>query len=277
MPDIEPRDDDEREGDGPARGGRPIWSGTVSFGLVSVPVVLLSAHSPRRIPMHMVSDEGQPLSRRYFRRDSTHQLSADEIVRGYEVKKGKFVTIEDDELARLAPEKTRDIDLTVFVPADQIDPIYFERAYYLAPDGGSTKAYKLLARVMEDTGRAGIATFVMREKEYLAAILSENGILRLETLRFADEIRAAEEVGLPKPVKPKPADVKRIERVIARLTRASLDRKELKDASLDRMEQLAKKKARKGGEDVVKVELPDEDDGKVVDLVERLRASLRSA
>ena len=272
MPDIEPMEDSEDRG---GRSGRPIWSGTVTFGLVSVPVTLMSAHRPKRIPLHMVDEGGQPLSRRYFRQDSTHQLTQDEIVRGYEVKKGKFVTIEDDELERLAPEKTRDIDLRVFVPAEQIDPVYFERAYYLAPERGNTKAYKLLARVMEETGRAGVATFVMREKEYLAAILSENGILRLETLRFADEVRSAKQVGLPKPVKPKAADVKKIEASIKRLTKKSLDKRELVDRSLERMEQLAKKKARKG-DDVVKVELPDDDDTQVVDLVERLRESLRA-
>ena len=275
MPDIEPNDEQAEEGNGePAGGGRPVWLGTVSFGLVSVPVVLLSAHRPKKIALHMVSTDGHPLSRRYFRADTTHQLAPDDIVRGYEVKKGKFVTIEDDELERLAPEKTRDIDLRVFVPADEIDPIYFERAYYLAPDGGNTKAYKLLARVMEESGRAGIATFVMREKEYLAAILAEKGILRVETLRFANEVRSPKYVGLPRPAKPKPADVKRVESAIKRLARASVDKRELVDPSIHRMEKLAKKKAR-AGDDVVKVTVPEQDAGKVVDLVERLRESLR--
>src|SRR5207248_7073669 len=105
--------------------------------------------------------------------------------------------VTDEELERLAPEKSRDIDLRRFVEAEAIPPMYFERSYFLVPAGGSAKAYRLLAATMEETHRAGIATFVMRGKEYLVAILSENGILRAETLRFSDEIRSPEDVGLP--------------------------------------------------------------------------------
>ncbi len=269
-------DADENEVHEPT-GGRPIWSGTVSFGLVSVPVNLFPANRSGKVALHMVTEEGTPLARRYYRPRDDKEIGSDEVVRGFEVKKGTFVVIEDDELERLAPERTRDIDLKQFVKADDIDPIYFERAYYLAPAGaGANKAYKLLARVMEDEQLAGIATFVMRAKEYLTAILAENGILRAETLRFADEIRDPKAIGLPNPVRPKPADVKRIEASIERLTRASLDKDELVDRSAQKLQQLAKRKA-KQGEDVVKVELPEEDQqSNVVDLMERLRESLKA-
>ena len=257
------------------RRGRPIWSGTVSFGLVSVPVNILPANAASRVSLHMVAEDGRPLARRYFRSRDDRQLTQEDIVRGYEVEKGKFVILEDDELERLMPERTRDIDLRQFVKSSEIDPIYFERAYYLTPVG-STKAYKLLARVMEESGLAGIATFVMRAKEYLTAILAENGILRAETLRFADEIRDPKTMGLPKPARPRPADVKRIEASIRRLTKTSLDEKELEDQSAKKLEQLARRKA-KQGEDVVKVELPEEDrQTNVVDLMERLRESLKA-
>ena len=268
--------------------GRPIWSGTVSFGLVSVPVNIMPANRPRPITLHMVSDDGQQLRRRYYSEPSgkdgkkrsaasrSRELTQDDIVRGYEWKKGQFVVLDDDELERIAPETTRDIDLRVFVPADEIDPIYFVRAYYLVPVG-APKAYKLLARVMEERGRAGIATFVMRAKEYVAAILAENGILRLETLRFSDEIRSPKDIGLPAPEKPRPADVKRIEASIKRLTKSSLDVKELEDTSAEKLERLAKQKA-KAGEDVVRVEDVDESEEPqttVIDLMERLQRSLQ--
>ncbi|HYC52909.1 MAG TPA: Ku protein [Gemmatimonadaceae bacterium] len=259
-------------------GGRPIWSGTVSFGLVSVPVNLFPANRSGKVALHMVTEEGTPLARRYYRPRDDKEIGSDDVVRGFEVKKGKFVVIEDDELERLAPERTRDIDLKQFVKADDIDAIYFERAYYLAPAGaGATKAYKLLARVMEDEQLAGIATFVMRAKEYLTAILAENGILRAETMRFADEVRSPAEIGLPKAMKAKPADVKRIVASMKRLTKESLDKRELVDRSAQRLEALAKKKA-KSGADVVKVELPEEaQQGNVIDLMERLRESLKNA
>lgn len=258
-----------------SRGGRPIWSGTVTFGLVSVPVNILPANASSRVSLHMVAEDGRPLARRYFRSRDDTQLTNDEIVRGFEVDDDKFVVLDDDELERLMPERTRDIDLRQFVKASEIDPIYFERAYYLTPVG-SAKAYKLLARVMEESELAGIATFVMRAKEYLTAILAENGILRAETLRFADEIRDPKTIGLPKPVRPRPADVKRMEAAVKRLTKASLDENELVDRSAAKLEQLAKRKA-KQGEDVVKVELPEEEQqGNVVDLMERLRESLKA-
>src|SRR5690606_39829090 len=136
---------------------------------------------------------------------------------------------------RLAPERTRDIDLRLFVDASEVDPVHFERAYYLTPAGESTKAYRLLARVMEESGRAGIATFVMRGKEYLVAILAENGILRAETLRFVDEVRSPDSIGLPEPRPVKPADVKRFERVIEQRAAARLAESELVDRSAERI------------------------------------------
>lgn len=276
--------------------GRPIWSGTVSFGLVSVPVAIMPANRPSPVAFHMVSEDGEQLRRKYFASTSTshapkgrkkkkeegaaddvgRELSQDDIVRGYEWKKGKFVVVEDDELERIAPERTRDIDLRVFVDVNEIDPIYFVRAYYLTPVG-SPKAYRLLAQVMEERGRAGIATFVMRAKEYVAAILAENGILRLETLRFADEIRTAKDVGLPAPERPRPAEVKKIERLIKRHTKTTLDKRLLEDPVAEKIEALAKRKA-KHGEDVVPApEVPEGDEeasANVIDLMARLQKSL---
>src|SRR5690242_6652802 len=179
-------------------GARPFWSGTLTFGLVSVPVSLFPATRGARASLRMLGPDGQPLSRRYYAEKSGKDLDADEVVRGFEVDKNKFVVITDEELERLEPEKTRDINLTQFVPADSISPLYFERGYFLTPAAGSQKAYKLLAETMDKNNLAGIATFVMRGKEYLVAIFSEKGILRAETMRFADEVRSPEDVGLPK-------------------------------------------------------------------------------
>lgn len=254
---------------------RPFWSGTITFGLVSVPVNLLPANRSNRTSLRMVSPEGRPLSRRYFTTRDDKPLEWDDIVRGYEIEKDRFVVVDDDELERLSPERTRDIDLRLFVDASEIDPMHFERAYYLTPAGTSTKAYRLLARVMEDTGRAGIATFVMRAKEYLVAILAENGILRAETLRFADELRTPEDVGLPQPVDAPAARVREIEKAIAKLEKKELDPDELVERSADRLMKLVRKKM-KSGSDVVKIEEEQEDGGgRVIDLVEMLQRSLQ--
>lgn len=254
---------------------RSFWSGTISFGLVSVPVALYAANRAGGVALRMVSPEGTPLARRYFAPRDDRELNADEIVRGYATEKGGFVLVDDDELERLAPERTRDIDLRQFVQLSEIDPMYFERAYFLTPAGSSTKAYRLLARVMEETGRAGIATFVMRGREYLVAILAENGILRAETLRFADELRTPESVGLPEPTKPDAADVQRMDREIGKRMTRSLPAKELEDPGKDRLMKLVRRKLRAGGKDVVQMEEPAERETDVIDLMEVLKRRLQ--
>lgn len=259
----------------PGLSGRPFWSGAITFGLVSVPVALFPATRPRSFAMRMVDGEGATVRRRYVCSKDGKELDDDEIVRGYEIEKGAFVVVTDDELDAIEPRKTREIDLQLFVDRDAIDPIYFERAYFLAPTGGSNKAYRLLAETMESGNRAGIATFVMRAKEYLVAIIAENGILRAETLRFADEIRKPGDVGLPKKTKPKPAEVKKFETAI-RSHSGKVDFSEFLDDYAERLEELAETK-KKRGEGVVKAPKEtkgDEEGGEVVDLLEVLRKSL---
>jgi DNA end-binding protein Ku len=255
---------------------RSFWSGTITFGLVSIPVALYAANRTSRVALRMVGPEGTPLNRRYFTSKDDKELDADDIVRGYEIEKDRFVIVDDDELERLAPERTRDIDLRQFVPVEDVDPRYFERAYYLTPAGQSNKAYRLLAQVMEDTGRAGIATFVMRAKEYLVAIMAENGILRAETLRFADELRTPESVGLPEPAKPPAAEVKRMDREIGKRMEEKLDTKDLVDRSADRLLKVVREKV-KAGDDVVDAPEPrDADDTEgVIDLMEILKRRLQ--
>ena len=157
------------------RGARPFWSGTLTFGLVSVPVDLYPGNRNSRISLRILGPDGVPLSRRYYSQKTDKDLDNDDMIRGYEIEKEKFVIVTDEELERLAPEHSRDIDLRSFVPLEQIPPIYFDRSYFLVPSSGSEKAYKLLAETMKNSKLAGLATFVMRGKEYLVAIFAENG------------------------------------------------------------------------------------------------------
>jgi DNA end-binding protein Ku len=255
-------------------GIRSFWTGTITFGLVSVPVALYAATRARGTALRMVAPDGSPVERRYVCSKDEKALDDDDIVRGYETDKGKYVVVTDEELQAAEPRKSREIDLRLFVDADSIDPIYFRRGYFLVPSGGTTKAYRLLAEAMEKKKYAGIATFVMRDKEYLVAIMSENGILRAETMRFEDEIRTPEEVGLPKKAKVSTAEVKKFEAQIARRAK-KLDLRELTDDYAERLEKLVAAKQRKH-EDIVKVkeeEQPSEG-GEVVDLLEVLSRSL---
>jgi DNA end-binding protein Ku len=254
-------------------GGRPFWSGTLTFGLVSVPVSLFPAARTVRTSLRMLGPDGQPLARKYYAEKTGKDLDADEVVRGYEINKEKFVIVTDEELERLAPEKTRDIDLKQFVPAESIPPIYFERGYFLTPAAGSQKAYKLLAETMDKSGLAGIATFVMRGKEYLVAIFSDKGILRAETMRFADELRSPADIGLPKKKEVPKATVTKFEKLIANKSKKQFSPAKLADKQTDSLLKLVKKKQSKR-ENVVKVEEEMETDHKVVDLVKILKQSL---
>lgn len=256
---------------------RPFWSGTIAFGLVSLPVSLFVANRGKPVSLRMVDEEGTPLSRKYFCPAEQKPLSSDEIVRGFEVEKDEFVIVTDEELEALAPEKSQEIDLRRFVPLEEIDPVFFERAYFLAPDKGASKAYRLLARAMEDAGRAGIATFVMRGKEYLVAIIAERGILRAETLRFADELRTPEDVGLPQVQEVDSKRVKSVLKGIASLSTDELDRSQLIDRESRRLLELAEQKL-ESGEDVLAApeELEPEEEGEeVVDLMQILKQSLQ--
>ncbi|WP_010629703.1 Ku protein [Halomonas sp. KM-1] len=262
-----------------ASGPRPLWSGTITFGLVSLPVNLYPANRPKPVSLRMVDAQGTPLARRYFCEKEERVLDYDELIRGYEVEKNEFVVVEDRELDSLAPEKSQEIDLKRFVGLDEIDPMYFQRAYFMTPDKGVTKAYRLLAESMESAGRAGIATFVMRGKEYLVAIIAEKGILRAETLRFAEEVRTPEDIALPEATQPDKQRAKAMQQAIESLTENNFEREELQDLQSQRIVARAAEKLARG-EDVIALDEVDtadvepEQGGEVVDLMQVLKQSL---
>jgi DNA end-binding protein Ku len=258
-----------------ARRGRGLWSGTLTFGLVSVPVDLYPALRTRSDSLRIVDDGGTPLRRQYWCPREERPIDRDEIVRGYEIEPDHYVIVTDEELEALAPVKSREIDLRRFVDASQLDPFHFERAYFLVPARGGDKAYRLLAATMEEGGRAGIATFVMREKEYLVAILAEDGILRAETLRYADELRAPKDLGLPKFERPSQALVQKLVRQISKHTAKKLDREELTDRYAERLRAAVARK-RAAGKDVVEapVEVEEKESAQIIDLMAVLKRSL---
>lgn len=257
---------------------RPLWSGTITFGLVSIPVELVTAVRPRQTAMKLVDKAGHALGREYHCSKEDKKLSQDELVRGYETDSGKMVVITDEEFESVAPEMSGDIELRNFVPLDQIPPIYFNRPYFLAPSGKSTKAYHLLTATMEKAGRVGIGSFVMRGHEYLVAIIADNGVLRADTLRYADEIRTPETIGLSKRGKATASKVTQFVKIIEDLTRTDLDLTELEDQEAKALEKLAATK-QKEDEDVIHqrgLEQAEGDEGgaKIIDLMAVLRKSL---
>lgn len=242
-----------------------------------MPVDLFPATRSEHVALRMLDADGTPLARRYFCSRDDRELDDHDIVRGFELD-GRYVVVTDDELEALEPDKSRDIDLRRFVDRDAIDPRFFANAYYLTPGGGSDKAYRLLAETMERTGRAGIATFVMRGKEYLVGILAEDGILRAETLRFQDELRSDADIGLPDKPRLKKAEVTSIEKAVRAHSKTRLDQRELEDDYTVELRKLARSKQRKGKEVVAAPEATEPaDDADVIDLVEVIKRGMKGS
>lgn len=167
---------------------RPVWSGTISFGLVAIPVKLFHAVRRQSVSFNQL-DERDMARIRYCKvnAESGEEVGDDHIVKGYEISKGRYVIVDPDDLEAFMPVATKSVDLEEFVDLADIDPVYFDTAYHLAPDG-PPKPYVLLARAMEASGKVAIGRFVMRNKQYTAAIRAEDGRLVMSTLAYADEV-----------------------------------------------------------------------------------------
>ena len=168
---------------------RAIWSGTISFGLLNVPVKLYSAVSKQTVRFRELREsDGSRVRHKRVAEADGEEVSYDDIVKGYEFAPDQYVTLSRDELSELDPKKTRAIEIKDFVDLDDIDPIYFEHPYYLGPDKGAERAYALLTQAMDDARKVAVARFVLRNKEHLAAIRPMGDVLTMATMRFADEV-----------------------------------------------------------------------------------------
>ncbi len=168
---------------------RAIWSGTISFGLLNVPVRMFSAVARRNIALREIREsDSAKIKHRRVAEGTEEEVPYENIIKAYELSPGQYVPLSKEDLAALAPEKTRAIDVQDFVDIEEIDPMYFDSPYYLGPADGAEKAYSLLASAMESSGKAAIARFVFRNKEHLSAIRASDGVLTLTTMRFHDEV-----------------------------------------------------------------------------------------
>lgn len=254
---------------------RAIWSGAISFGLVTVPVKLYSATSSHRISFNQF-EEGTGARIRYQRvsEDSGEEVPYDRIVKGHEVSKGRYVIVTPEELEAIEPGRSRTIDIEQFVDLDAIDPIVWDSTYFLGPDGETAaKPYALLREAMERTGRVAIGRFVMRTKQYLATIRPLGDVLAIETMHFADEIRSPGEVdALPGGTELSDRELATAEQLIDALT-GDWDHAAYRDTYRDRVQELIDKKL--AGEEVVLER--EEPMAQVTDLMEALRASVAAS
>jgi DNA end-binding protein Ku len=172
-----------------------IWSGTISFSLVAIPVRLVAAVKPGRVSFRLLhSKDYSPLARRMFCPQEEAMVPGDEIIRGYEIGPDKYVLMTDEELESVTPERSSTIEILEFIDRKEVDPIYYDHPYYLVPAKGGEKAYQLLVEVMRRTNKAGLAKFVLAEREYLVAVISKEGALELITLHYSDEILPHEDI-----------------------------------------------------------------------------------
>ncbi len=174
---------------------RSIWSGSISFGLVNVPVRLYSAIQEHKLQFHFVHEkDSSPIGYQKICKKEDKPVPDDEIVKAFEFEKGEYVFMEDEDFAAAKLEGYKSIDIVDFVPYEDIDPIFFAKTYYLGPDRGAEKVYSLLVKAMEDSELAGIAKFVMRDQQHLGALRIRDGVITLEQLYFVDEIRPVDEI-----------------------------------------------------------------------------------
>ena len=260
-----------------------VWKGSLSFGLVNVPVGLYPATEDRTIHFHQFQEgTADRIRLRKVNERTGDEVPASQIVKGYDLGNGESVIVEPDELEAIAPARSRNLEISDFVDISAIDPIYFRSTYYLAPvDDGALKAYRLLARAMEKSGKAGIAPLVMRGKEYLCVVRAQDGVLVLETLYFDDEIRSPDEmlaevkgVDDPKALRsPRPPsrELDMAVQLVSSMT-ADWDPSNYRDSYRLEVEQLIEAKRR--GKSVVAT-APEESPAPVVDLMTALEASVR--
>jgi DNA end-binding protein Ku len=255
---------------------RAIWSGAISFGLVNIPVKLFSAVSKKTVRFHQIDAESGARVRQKRVGPDGEEIAYEQIIKGYEIGPERYVTITPEELDSLAPEKTRTIDIEDFVDLDEIDPIYYDHPYYLAPDTGASKAYQLLVDAMEDAGKVAIARVVIRSKEQLVAIRPRDGVLAMETMLFADEVvptDSLEEMATDGNVKTSDRELTMARQLIDSLS-SDFEPEKYHDEYRERVLDLIERKAQ--GETIV-IEEPAKEEEPVPDLMAALEASIAGA
>jgi DNA end-binding protein Ku len=272
-----------KPGLGLARGGtvrsmpRAIWSGAISFGLVNIPVKLYSAVSRKTVRFNQLDGkDGTRIQQKRVNPKSGEEVPYERIVKGYELSPDRYVVIKPEELEAVEPRKTHMIEIEDFVELEQIDPIFYDHPYYLAPGKGATKAYALLLEAMQESGRVGIARVVIRSKEQLVALRAQDGVLHMETMLFGDEVvppASLDEIPDAAELEASPREVKMARELIDSLA-SEFDPDKYRDEYRDQVLDLIERKAE--GEEIA-VQPQEEERPEVPDLMAALEASIASA
>lgn len=254
---------------------KALWKGAITFGLISIPVRLYSAVSEKGLKFHLLHEEDG--GRIKYKRECSKcgkEVTWDDIVKGYEYSKDHYVQFSEDELDAVDVDSVRAIDVVAFVPLESIDPIYFNKTYYVAPEPSGLKAYRLLQEALEAEGQVGIAKVALRDKEHLATVRLKDEVFVLETMHWPDEIREPDFEELGKKIEVRDAEVKMARQLVQQLS-DEFKPQEFHDEYRVALERLVEQKVE--GQEITVAEVPEEEPTKVVDLMEALKASVEAA
>jgi DNA end-binding protein Ku len=251
---------------------RPIGSGNISFGLVSIPVKLFAATRSRSVSFNLLhAKDLSRIQQKIYCPVDDAIIDRGELVRGFEFEKGRYVTFTDEELKNLEARNEHAIEITEFLPLERVDPVYFEESYYLGSEANAAKAYRLLADAMSQSGRVALGRFTMRGKEHLVLIRPFGKGLMLHTVYYADEVRPAEDVDQAEDQSVKEAELTLAKRLIDELTGKEFDPSKYHDHYRERVLEVAQQKV--AGQQVTEAQ-PEPRRGQVIDLMSALKASL---
>ncbi|HYX74660.1 MAG TPA: Ku protein [Steroidobacteraceae bacterium] len=255
---------------------RSISSLTISFGLVAIPVKLYTAtQSSSAISFNLLhKKDGSRLRQQYVCQKEGVVVERDEIIRGYEFAKDQYVSFTPEEIKALEEVGSRSVEISEFVPIESVDPVFYDKTYYLAPDKGAGKPYALLTEALRQSGRAGVGRWATRGKGYIVILRPVGDVLAMQQLHYVEDVRPASEVEVPKP-EVKAAELKLAQQLIDQQTAERFDPTAFKDDTRARIHAAIERKVEAGTEISVSEVAPPEREGKVIDLMEALRASLQ--
>jgi len=254
---------------------RPIWKGAVSFGLVNIPVGLYSATRPATaVKFHLLRKGDQsPIRYKRIAEVDGKEVPWEDIVKGYEYEKGEFISLSEEDFTKVKIESNQTVDIKEFVDLSEIDPMFFDQPYFLAPEKGGDKAYVILREALQHSNKVGIAKVVIKTREHLASVKPHRNALVLELMHFADELADPSELKLPHAREIGPKELKMAESLIESMS-GKWDAKKYKDEYREALTDLIEEKVKSGGKAVPGKKAPASKTTKVVDLVSVLQQSL---
>jgi DNA end-binding protein Ku len=256
---------------------RAIWKGNISFGLVNIPIALYPATRREELKFRLLrSGDLSPVNYKRVAEKDGKEVPWNQIVKGYEYEKGKFVVLDEKDFQRVDLEATQTVDIQDFVDLDEIDPMYFYKPYYLEPQKGGDKAYVLLRDVLASTGKVGIAKVIIKTRQYLAGVKALKHALVLELMHFAEELADSEKLSVPKKLEPGKREIDMAGALVQSMT-SEWDPKKYKDDYRDALLDVIEEKVEAGGKKIEEKPKEKKPSTKVIDLVEVLKQSLANA